>query len=76
MLATAADPNIGGRDFDRLMAQHFANDFKSRYKVSFSFPPINVNTVYVSDLAEGNEALLVCKCKWFIYCFHLFFLLL
>lgn len=35
MLATAADPNIGGRDFDRLLAQHFANDFKSRYKVSF-----------------------------------------
>lgn len=35
MLATSSDPNLGGRDFDRLMALHFANDFKSRYKVSF-----------------------------------------
>lgn len=33
MLATSADSNLGGRDFDRLLATHFANEFKSRYKV-------------------------------------------
>lgn len=33
MLATSADSNLGGRDFDRLLATHFANEFKTRYKV-------------------------------------------
>ena len=37
MLATAADSNLGGRDFDRLMALHFSNEFKSRYKVSLGY---------------------------------------
>nr|WBG54462.1 heat shock protein [Austinograea rodriguezensis] len=39
MLATAADSNLGGRDFDRLMAQHFSNDFKSRYKIDAANNP-------------------------------------
>ncbi len=33
MLATAADPQLGGRDFDRILVEHFADDFKKRYKV-------------------------------------------
>ncbi|KAK4306265.1 hypothetical protein Pmani_021888 [Petrolisthes manimaculis] len=33
MLATSADPNLGGRDFDRLLATHFANEFKTKYKI-------------------------------------------
>lgn len=50
MLATASDHNLGGRDFDRLLAIHFANDFKSRYKVSFLFT-MNINKVmYLSCL--------------------------
>ncbi|KAK8402003.1 hypothetical protein O3P69_001230 [Scylla paramamosain] len=39
MLATAADSNLGGRDFDRLMAQHFSTEFKSRYKIDASSNP-------------------------------------
>lgn len=39
MLATAADSQIGGRDFDRLLAQHFAVDFKARYKVDATTNP-------------------------------------
>ncbi|XP_050688436.1 heat shock 70 kDa protein 4-like isoform X2 [Eriocheir sinensis] len=39
MLATSSDHNLGGRDFDRLMAQHFANDFKSRYKIDATSNP-------------------------------------
>nr|XP_045623651.1 97 kDa heat shock protein-like [Procambarus clarkii] len=39
MLATAADPNLGGRDFDRLLAQHFAVEFKSKYKVDATTNP-------------------------------------
>ena len=34
MLACAFD-DVGGRDFDLLLANHFAQEFKSKYKVSF-----------------------------------------
>ena len=33
VLATSSDANLGGRDFDRLLAEYFADDFKNRYKV-------------------------------------------
>ncbi|CAH0560766.1 unnamed protein product [Brassicogethes aeneus] len=33
MLATAADANLGGRDFDLLLANHFAHEFQGRYKI-------------------------------------------
>lgn len=33
MLAAAADPSIGGRDFDRILAEHFAKEFLTKYKV-------------------------------------------
>ena len=33
VLATAADSNLGGRNFDVLIRGHFAEDFKTRYKV-------------------------------------------
>ncbi|XP_041460956.1 97 kDa heat shock protein [Lytechinus variegatus] len=33
VLANASDKNLGGRDFDWLLAEHFAVDFQTRYKL-------------------------------------------
>ena len=33
MLSTSADPQLGGRDLDLMLAEHFAREFKERYKV-------------------------------------------
>ena len=33
MLSKAFDPLLGGRDFDRLLVEHFAKEFKEKYKV-------------------------------------------
>lgn len=30
VLATAADPNLGGRNFDEVLVDHFVEDFKVR----------------------------------------------
>lgn len=36
MLATTFDPNLGGRDFDRIIADQFVEYFKKQYKVDAS----------------------------------------
>jgi molecular chaperone DnaK (HSP70) len=33
VLATAYDNNLGGRDFDRLLMDHFQQEFKDKYKI-------------------------------------------
>lgn len=33
MLAKVNDPNLGGRDFDELIANHIADEFKKTYKL-------------------------------------------
>ena len=33
VLSKAFDPCLGGQDFDHRLVQHFAEDFKKRYKV-------------------------------------------
>lgn len=33
VLAVTSDPNLGGRDFDLALTNHFAEDFKKRYKI-------------------------------------------
>lgn len=33
MLATTADPNVGGRNIDFLLAEHFCAEFQSKYKI-------------------------------------------
>jgi heat shock protein len=33
MLGSASDPNLGGRDIDLILAEHFCNDFQSRYHI-------------------------------------------
>nr|AXU24961.1 heat shock protein 70-7 [Cyrtorhinus lividipennis] len=34
MLASASDPNLGGRDIDAILAEHFCKDFETRYKIN------------------------------------------
>ena len=36
VLATAADRNLGGRDFDNLLVEHFKNYIKEKYKMDVS----------------------------------------
>ena len=33
MLAAVGDPEVGGRELDRILVHHFAEEFKPRYKV-------------------------------------------
>nr|AKP54258.1 heat shock protein 4L [Liposcelis bostrychophila] len=33
MLASASDASLGGRDFDRILAEHFSKEFVSKYKI-------------------------------------------
>lgn len=39
MLATAADPYLGGRDFDLLLADYFCKEFQSKYKIDAKSNP-------------------------------------
>lgn len=39
MLASAADPTIGGRDIDTILADHFCVDFQTRYKINVKNNP-------------------------------------
>lgn len=39
VLGTAADRNFGGRDFDRALLLHFANEFKGKYKIDVLSSP-------------------------------------
>lgn len=34
MLATASDPYLGGRDFDRTLADHFSDEFQQKYRIN------------------------------------------
>jgi len=39
VLATSYDPDLGGADFDRLIADHFAEEFLTRYRVNAQANP-------------------------------------
>ncbi|KAI5966372.1 SSE1 [Candida pseudojiufengensis] len=39
ILGTAFDKHFGGRDFDYAIAEHFANEFKSKYKIDVTENP-------------------------------------
>ena len=39
MLACASDNNLGGRDFDIILADHFAEEFKAKYKIDAKSSP-------------------------------------
>ena len=34
VLATEHDPDLGGIQFDRLLAEHFADEFQKRYRIN------------------------------------------
>jgi molecular chaperone DnaK (HSP70) len=51
VLGTVSDPCLGGRDFDRLLADHFSEEFKARYKVDAKTKP----KAYVRLLAECEK---------------------
>ena len=33
MLASASDAQLGGRDIDMILAEHFSSDFQTRYRI-------------------------------------------
>lgn len=39
MLATASDANLGGRDFDLLIADHFCKQFQTKYNIDAKSNP-------------------------------------
>lgn len=39
MITTASDANLGGRDFDLLLADHFAKEFQTKYKIDAKSNP-------------------------------------
>ncbi len=39
MLAKVNDPNLGGRDFDELIANHIADEFKKTYRLDVRSNP-------------------------------------
>lgn len=39
MLACVSDPQLGGRDFDIILADHFAEEFKAKYKIDAKSNP-------------------------------------
>ncbi|KAK7096985.1 heat shock 70 kDa protein 4-like [Littorina saxatilis] len=38
VLATSSDPEVGGRDFDEVLAKHFSAEFRTKYKVDAENP--------------------------------------
>ncbi|KAJ1530561.1 hypothetical protein ONE63_005447 [Megalurothrips usitatus] len=51
MLACSSDPDLGGRDFDIILADHFAEEFKGKYKIDAKSNP----RAYLRLLAEVEK---------------------
>lgn len=51
MLASAADSQLGGRDIDTILAEHFCKDFQTRYKIDAHNNP----RAYLRLLAEVEK---------------------
>lgn len=51
VLATSTHSKLGGRDIDRFIADHFTNDFKTRFKVDAKTKP----KAYLRLLAESEK---------------------
>lgn len=51
MLASAADSQLGGRDIDKILAEHFGNEFKTRYNIDVNTNP----RAYLRLLAEVEK---------------------
>ncbi|KAL3235328.1 Uncharacterized protein RNJ44_00087 [Nakaseomyces bracarensis] len=48
VLGTAYDKHFGGRDFDRAITEHFADEFKTKYKIDIRENPKAYNRVLIS----------------------------
>lgn len=48
VLGTAWDKNFGGRNFDRAITEHFADEFKTKYKIDIRENPKAYNRVMTS----------------------------
>ncbi|XP_014253857.1 heat shock 70 kDa protein 4 [Cimex lectularius] len=51
MLATACDPNLGGRDFDKILADQFSKEFETRYHIY----PRNNHRAYLRLLTDVEK---------------------
>ncbi|VVC33836.1 Heat shock protein 70kD, peptide-binding domain,Heat shock protein 70 family,Heat shock protein [Cinara cedri] len=51
MLASTFDSQLGGREFDYILAEHFSKDFKSRYNID----PMNNPRAFLRLLAEVEK---------------------
>lgn len=51
MLATTSDPCLGGRDFDRVLSEHFCDEFMTKYKVDARTNP----RAYIRLMAECEK---------------------
>lgn len=47
MLANASDSNLGGRDIDMVLAEHFCKEFQTKYKID---PKSNARLVFILHL--------------------------
>ena len=45
VLGTACDKHFGGRDFDRAITEHFADEFKTKYKIDIRSNPKAYNRI-------------------------------
>ena len=57
MLATAADPNLGGRDFDKFLVHHFANEFKVSWQLLISICRCYRGLVILVSWAEDSHTI-------------------
>lgn len=51
MLASSADSQLGGRDVDVILTEHFCNEFKTRYNIDVHTNP----RAYLRLLAEAEK---------------------
>lgn len=51
MVASAADSQLGGRDIDSILAEHFCKEFQSRYNIDVHTNP----RAYIRLLAEVEK---------------------
>lgn len=51
MLASTADSQLGGRDIDVILTEHFCNEFKTRYNIDVHTNP----RAYLRLLAEAEK---------------------
>ena len=50
MLAVASDPRLGGRDFDKVIMNHFITEWKTKYKLDvLSRPKAYIRLAQESD---------------------------